>query len=80
MNHFELVPFLTGFLVGVVGLLFWKQNPQIVYKYPHPTTVENTVYKDANGVCYKYKSDEVNCDKNESTLKQYPLQDGVTNA
>ena len=43
-------------------------------KYPHPTNVDGNVYKEKNGVCYKYASKEVNCDENEATLKPYPLQ------
>jgi hypothetical protein len=66
-----------GVVIGIVGLLFWKQKPTVVQKYPHPTNVEKNVYKDPNGVCYKYKSSEVDCDKNESTIKPYPIQEGM---
>ena len=31
------------------------------------------LYKDPNGACYRYKVEEVNCDKNEAKLKEYPL-------
>jgi hypothetical protein len=66
-----------GVVIGIVGLLFWKQKPTVVQKYPHPTNVEKNIYKDPNGVCYKYKSSEVDCDKNESTIKPYPIQEGM---
>ena len=75
-NHFELLPFLIGLSVGIVGLLMWKDKPKVVMKYPHPSNVKNLIYRDANNICYKYKSEEVNCDKNEATLKTYPLQEG----
>ena len=76
-NHFEFLPFIIGFMVGVVGILFWKDKPRVIVKYPHPSNVEHLVYRDPNGVCYKYTSKEVNCDKNESTLSPYPLQEGL---
>jgi hypothetical protein len=76
-NHFEILPFLLGFFIGVLGILFWKEKPRIIVKYPHPSTVKNVVYRDANGMCYTYSSKEVNCDANEGTLKPYPLQDGA---
>ena len=76
-KQFELYPFIMGVAVGIVGLLFWKQKPTVVQKYPHPSNVEKNVYKDPNGVCYKYKSSEVDCDKNESTIKPYPIQEGM---
>ena len=66
-----------GVAVSIVGLLFWKQKPTVIQKYPHPSNVEKNVYKDPNGVCYKYKSSEVDCDKNESTIKPYPIQEGM---
>lgn len=76
LNHFELLPFLIGFAFGIVGILFWKEKPRIIVKYPHPSTVNNMVYRDPNGICYKYNTKEVNCDANEGTLRPYPLQEG----
>ena len=76
-NHFEILPFIIGFSIGIVGIIFWKEKSRVIVKYPHPSNVEHLVYRDANAVCYKYTSEEVNCDKNEETLKPYPLQDGL---
>lgn len=77
LNHFEILPFLVGFAVGIVGILLWKPKPRVIFKYPHPTNVEQLVYRDANGICYSYKAKEVGCDANEATLKPYPLQEGM---
>lgn len=77
LNHFEILPFLVGFVLGIVGILMWKPKPRVILKYPHPTNVEKLVYKDANGICYSYKAKEVGCDANEGTLKPYPLQEGM---
>lgn len=76
-NHFEMIPFLVGFCIGIVGILFWKPKPAIIIKYPHPTNVKDLVYRDPNGVCYKYNVKDVNCDANETTLQPYPLQEGL---
>ena len=46
---------------------------EVIYKYPHPKTVDALVYKDPNGACYRYTVEEVNCDKNEGKIKEYPL-------
>jgi hypothetical protein len=77
LNHFELLPFLVGFAIGIVGILLWKDKPRIVIKYPHPSNVQQLTYKDPNGICYKYNAKEVKCDANEATLKPYPLQEGA---
>jgi hypothetical protein len=79
LNHFEILPFLLGIFIGVIGLLFIKDKARVIYKYPHPSNVKDLVYKDPNGVCYRYTSNEVDCDKNEATLKTYPIQEGLPN-
>lgn len=77
-QHFEVIPFVVGLSVGVIGLLFYKQPNRIVIKYPHPENAGKITYRDPNGVCYTYTSKEVSCDENEGTLKPFPLQEGYT--
>ncbi len=74
LRHFRLIPFLVGLAVGIFLVFFYVAPKVTVYKYPHPQTVESAVYRDTNGICYKYASKEVDCDGNEGTLKPYPLQ------
>lgn len=73
-EFFNLVPFVVGAIVGMAYIgLGGKGAHEIIYKYPHPTTVDALVYKDPNGACYRYKVEQVDCDKNEKKLKEYPL-------
>jgi hypothetical protein len=72
--YFEWIPFFIGLAVGGLLLLFFKPPKDVIYKYPHPKTIEQLIYKDNNKACYKYNVQEVNCDKNEGTLTEYPLQ------
>ena len=74
LKHFRIIPFVVGIAIGVFILFFYVTPPHTVYMYPHPDTVKDKVYKDRDGICYSYTSSEVDCDKNENTLKQYPLQ------
>jgi hypothetical protein len=74
IHHFRLLPFVFGIAVGFLVVFYYKPSALIVHEYPHPENVKDRVYKDTNGVCYKYDSKEVDCDKNEETLKVYPLQ------
>jgi hypothetical protein len=74
IEFFKFTPFALGIITGVVYLLMGgKGAHEVIYKYPHPTTVDALVYKDPNGACYRYKVEQVNCDKNEKKLKEYPL-------
>ncbi len=73
-DFFHAMPFFIGLAVGVSYIMLGgKGAHEVIYKYPHPTTVDALVYKDPNGACYRYKVAEVSCDKNESKIKEYPL-------
>ena len=74
-DFFYFLPFLIGLIVGFLYIAFGGRGAhEVIYKYPHPTTVDALVYKDPNGACYRYRVQEVNCDANEGKLKEYPLQ------
>lgn len=73
-DYFELKPFGLGLAVGFLLILFFRPQKDTIYKYPHPQTVEQLIYKDQNGSCYKYNVKEVSCDANEGTLTDYPIQ------
>lgn len=76
-QHFEWLPFLIGVAVGILGIFFFRTEKPILVRYPHPENVEKIIYRDPNSQCYKYVMEEVNCDKHESTLKPYPIQDSL---
>ena len=73
IKHLRLLPFITGLIIGVIAILLIKPQKNVVYKYPTPENAGKVIYKDKNGVCYKYSAKEVDCDKNESRLKDFPL-------
>lgn len=62
-----------GMLIGIIGVYFINPAKNVIYKYPTPDNSSKTVYKDKNGICYKYESTAVDCDKNEDKLKDFPL-------
>ena len=73
-DFFYLVPFVIGLSLGILYIgLGGRGTHETIYKYPHPTTVDALIYKDPNGACYRYRVEEVSCDKNEGKLKEYPL-------
>jgi len=74
-DFFYILPFSIGLTLGILYIAFGGRGAhEVIYKYPHPTTVDALVYKDPNGACYRYRVQEVNCDANEGKLKEYPLQ------
>jgi hypothetical protein len=74
IQHFMIMPFLAGIVLGGAILYFYKSPPRTVIEYPHPQNVKERVYRDQNGVCYSYTAEKVDCDANEATLKPYPIQ------
>jgi hypothetical protein len=73
IKHLRLLPFISGLVIGIIAILLIKPQKNVVYKYPTPDNAGKVVYKDKNGVCYKYTAKEADCDKNESRLKDFPL-------
>jgi hypothetical protein len=73
ISHIRILPLIAGIVIGIIAILFIKPQKSVVYKYPTPETAGKVVYKDKNGICYKYKATQVNCDSNESRLKDFPL-------
>ena len=73
-GFFHLVPFIVGILLGLLYVMMGGHGAhEVIYKYPHPKTVDALVYQDPNGACYRYTVEEVNCDKNEGKITEYPL-------
>jgi hypothetical protein len=74
LKHIKVIPFIIGIIIGMCGIMFVDPDKNVVYKYPNPEGGDDkTIYKDKNGVCYKYSAKEVDCDKNEGKLKSFPL-------
>ncbi len=74
LNHFQILPFIVGIGFGILALYFYTPEKTVIVEYPHPREMEKKVYRDKNGICYTYSSHEVDCDANEATLKEYPIQ------
>lgn len=73
-DFFYYVPFILGIVLGLGYVLLGGRGiHEIIYKYPHPTTVNALIYKDPNGACYRYNVEQVSCVKNEGKLTEYPL-------
>jgi hypothetical protein len=66
------MPFLFGLVFGTILVFFFKEQKTIIIDYPKP--FDKKIYYDKNNIKYMYVTKEVDCDKNESTIKSYPLQ------
>lgn len=73
LKHIRVVPLAIGLIIGLIIVFCIKPTKNIVHKYPTPENAGKLTYKDKNGVCYKYTAKQVECDKNESRLKDFPI-------
>ena len=73
LNHFVWWSFAIGIIVGIIGIYFITPAMTSMIKYPAPQEADKLIYKDKNGVCYKYTTKDVNCDKRQDKLQPFPL-------
>ncbi len=73
-DKLRLLPFFIGIFTGIFFIYVLKPTATVIYKYPNIENAGKIVYQDRNGVCFKYHSDKVDCDKNEARITTYPLQ------
>jgi hypothetical protein len=74
LSHFRVIPFLLGLVIGIFIYFVYKPEKKLIQQYPKPGEENSKVFRDKNGTCYSYTSHEVNCDANESTLFDFPIQ------
>lgn len=65
---------ILGFAVGLFLAYFIRPETQRIIKFPTPENAGNIVYKDSAGVCYVYRSKNVECPRDTTQIRQIPLQ------
>jgi len=67
-EHIDPLVFLISLFIGLAYTYLTAPEPEIIIKYPTPFNIKDTIYRDKNGVCYKYKIREVNCPNDKSKV------------
>ena len=71
----KLIPFIAGLVIG--GIIFFGFKPDTkdrVVKWPNPENAGKVVYRDRNGLCYKFESQIVDCAKVQEKLQAYSFE------
>lgn len=66
--------FFVSFLIGLLFLYIVGQESKIVYVYPTLTNSSKVLFKDKSGQYFRFKSKEVECPADSTTIKQIPIQ------
>ena len=75
LKHIDFLYFIAGIIAGAIILYVYQGEKKVIIKYPHPETVNKNIYRDTNGICYKFNSKEVDCNEYAGKITEYPLQE-----
>ena len=65
--------FLAGLIAGIFLICTMRLKTKEIIRYPNPENVDTTIYRDKNGVCFKFKLNDVSCEDNASAIKEFPI-------
>jgi len=63
--------FILSFCVGIFIVYLTEPPKKIIVKHPKP--FDDTIYRDNDNNCYKYKTIEVDCPSDKSLILDHPL-------
>jgi len=65
--------FIISFCLGIFYVYMTEPPNKIIIQHPKPND-EETIYRDDNNSCYKYKTIEVKCPSDKSLILDHPLE------
>jgi len=75
LKHFKIIPFVSGLVIGAIIFFGFKPDTKDrVVKWPNPENAGKVVYRDRNGLCYKFESQIVDCSKVKEKLQTYSFE------
>lgn len=73
-DYIDPYAFFISLIIGLIIHIYFMKPKKYVIKYPNPQESEKTIYKDDSENCYKYKSEEVQCPSDKSSIQKIPIQ------
>lgn len=62
--------FMVAFCIGLFFTYSLTSAPEVIYIYPNPHNIQDTIYKDDSDKCFKYTSEKVKCTANALETNQ----------
>jgi len=59
----HIIPLILSFIAGIFYVYINSPKPRLIIKYPTPYNSGKYTYKSLSGECYKFKSKQVECNK-----------------
>ena len=60
-NSIHPLLFMISFCIGLFFTYSLTSAPEVIYIYPNPHNLQDTIYKDNSDKCFKYTSQKVDC-------------------
>ena len=70
LNSIHPLLFMVSFCIGLFFTYSLTSAPEILYVYPNPHNLQDTIYKDDSDKCFKYTSNKVECSSNALDTKE----------
>ena len=77
MNIIGMIDFRVFIFSLCIGLFFaYITSPPLdtILVYPNPDNEDKLLYKGKSGMCHRFRSKEIDCPKNSSHIRKYPVQ------
>ena len=74
-KYIDAKTFIISLAIGLLLVYLTKPIPKIIYVYPTIDNINNIKYKDKAGACFKFKPQQVLCDKDVNKLSTIPFQE-----
>jgi len=71
-NRLNPFAFIISFCIGIFLVYLMEPQKKIIVQHPKPND-DDTIYRDDENNCYKYKTIEVKCPTDKSLILDHPL-------
>lgn len=69
----DITIFFISLCIGLFLCYITNPTPDIIIKYPNPDNYKLITYIDKASNCFKYDISKVDCPKDRSLIKEFPL-------
>lgn len=73
-NMINFKVFIFSLCIGLFLAYITSPELDTIVVYPNPDNENKLLYKDKSGMCHRFQSKEINCPKNSSSIRKYPVQ------
>lgn len=74
LDKINALAFAISLGCGLLIVYVLSPKPRIVVRFPTPASAGRVVYEEG-GACYKYRSEDVDCEVYKHTLRPQPVDD-----